>query len=86
MNTGSRPAAAGETSPGKRALLVMAAGLAVIIAGYALLKKVDPAGQNLYAVLAPIALLAGYLLIPAALFARAKTVSKNEPQKTNLPE
>lgn len=41
----------------------------LIFSGYALLHKVDPAGQNSWAILAPALLLSGYLLIiPAIVF------------------
>lgn len=70
-----RPAAE-EALPGKRTLLVIAAALVLIALGYFLLKRTDPAGTNLFAALSPFVLLAGYLLIPAALYADTK---KTEP-------
>lgn len=43
-----------------------AAASILVLAGYILLRKADPAGQNAFAVAAPACLLAGYLLfIPA---------------------
>lgn len=44
-------------------LLLWLFSLVLIAAGYAALKKVDPAGGNAWAVAAPALLLAGYLLI-----------------------
>ena len=43
--------------------------LLLVISGYILLKRVDPGGQNAWAIVSPALLLAGYLLfIPAILF------------------
>ncbi|MBU2575361.1 MAG: hypothetical protein KKH28_14935 [Elusimicrobia bacterium] len=71
------PAAGGEAGPGKKGYIVLAFGLALIALGYVLLKKVDPAGENIYAKLSPFALLAGYLLIPAALYMRKGAAPKD---------
>ena len=44
------------------------AAICLVIAGYALLGKVDPGGRNVWAAVAPALLLAGYLLfIPAII-------------------
>ncbi|MBI4801412.1 MAG: hypothetical protein HY796_02700 [Elusimicrobia bacterium] len=64
------PAAGDEAGPGKKDYIVIACGLALIALGYMLLKKADPAGENICAKLSPFALLAGYLLIPIALYMR----------------
>lgn len=52
---------------GTKGRVAIASGMILAALGYILLRKADPAGQNIYAKLSPIALLAGYLLIPAAL-------------------
>ncbi len=52
---------------GVRGALVLGAALALACAGYFFLKKTDPAGKNFYAILSPVFLLAGYLLVPAVL-------------------
>lgn len=67
--------------PGKKARVLVALGLVLIAAGYVLLKKADPAGRDIFAALSPFFLLAGYLLIPAALYARDA-----EPPKNDAPE
>lgn len=61
------PAAAdgGEARPAPRALWI--AALLLIVSGYSLLHKADPAGQNAWAVVSPALLLAGYLLIIPAI-------------------
>lgn len=75
-----------DVLPGKKARLLMALGLALIAAGYVLLKKADPAGRNIYAALSPFFLLAGYLLIPAALYARdGSGAPRPEREKTGPP-
>lgn len=43
------------------------AAAALIAAGYAMLLKVDPAGQNHWAAASPVCLLTGYLLIIPAI-------------------
>lgn len=57
--------------------IVIVAGVCLAALGYVFLKRVDPAGRNVYAVLAPLSLLTGYLLIPAALYIR-DTPKKSE--------
>ena len=61
----SAASAAGED--GGVRLPPLFAALALVCAGYFFLGKTDPAGKNIYAVLSPLFLLAGYLLVPAAL-------------------
>jgi hypothetical protein len=56
-----------EAAFGKKGGAFLAIALAAACAGYFFLKKADPAGKNVWAVLAPVFLLAGYLLAPAAL-------------------
>jgi hypothetical protein len=51
----------------KRGLIFLAAALVLVCAGYFFLTSADPAGRNLYSILSPLFLLAGYLLVPAAL-------------------
>ena len=75
------PVAGDEAEFGKKGRIVMVFALALIMLGYILLKKVDPAGENIYAKLSPFALLSGYLLIPAALYvhkspANTRVISK----------
>lgn len=67
----SEPAPAAEPAEGGRqsALPLWLLAIALIVAGYAMLHKVDPGGQNAWAAAAPACLLAGYLLIiPAIVF------------------
>jgi hypothetical protein len=54
----------GVGGKGRRLLTV---SLVFISVGYFFLKKTDPAGSSVYAVLSPLFLLSGYLLIPLAL-------------------
>ena len=49
----------------RRVLWLLAA--VFIVSGYALLHKVDPGGQNGWAILSPALLLSGYLLIIPAI-------------------
>jgi len=66
------PSAAGpEEGIGKKGRIVLVSALVLIAAGYIFLKRTDPAGGNIYAVLSPFFLIAGYLLAPAALSLRA---------------
>lgn len=58
---------AGGRGVKSRALWLLA--LVIILFGYAALKKVDPLGQNAWAVAAPALLLTGYLLIIPAILA-----------------
>lgn len=58
------PAAGGET----RFSRLWPASAALIIAGYAMLLKVDPAGRNAWASASPACLLAGYLLVVPAIW------------------
>jgi len=76
---GKAPARAPEaehSSGVRRPLLVCAAALAV--AGYFFLRRTGPAGGDVYAVLAPIFLLAGYLLVPAAILSSRRPPSEGE--------
>ncbi len=54
---------AGGGGGGVTSRVLWASALVLIISGYSLLHKVDPGGQNAWAVAAPALLLAGYLLI-----------------------
>ncbi|OGR81664.1 MAG: hypothetical protein A2X32_03860 [Elusimicrobia bacterium GWC2_64_44] len=66
----SRPAfddGQGEGGEPRKALPLWLLAIALIISGYAMLHKVDPGGQNAWAVAAPVCLLAGYLLIIPAI-------------------
>jgi len=51
----------------RRALWLLA--VVLIVSGHALLHKVDPVGQNGWAILAPALLLCGYLLVIPAIAA-----------------
>lgn len=64
------PAAAAAAAPGggTRFSRLWLAAAALVAAGYAMLLKVDPAGQNLWAAASPAFLLAGYLLIIPAIW------------------
>jgi len=44
--------------------------LLLVISGYVLLKRVDPGGQNAWAIVSPALLLAGYLLFIPAILSR----------------
>ncbi len=57
---------------GKKGRMILVSALVLISAGYVLLNKTDPAGGNIYAVLSPLLLVAGYLLVPAALTSKDK--------------
>lgn len=48
-------------------LVLWLSALLLIVSGYALLHKVDPGGQNAWAIVSPALLLAGYLLIIPAI-------------------
>ncbi len=61
----------------------LAAALALICGGYFLLKRTDPAGENIFAILAPVFLLAGYLLVPAVLLSFQSPV-KTEDKEAGL--
>ena len=63
--TGQQEPRAGGGAVKKRALWLSA--LILIVSGYALLHKVDPGGQNAWAIVSPALLLAGYLLIIPAI-------------------
>ncbi|HNW43064.1 MAG TPA: hypothetical protein PKI19_01065 [Elusimicrobiales bacterium] len=73
--TSKAPAAAAGTQPDRAAggrapevRLLWSAAFALLLGGYALLLRVDPGGQNGWAIVSPALLLAGYLLfIPAIL-------------------
>ena len=64
------PAQVGKNIAGggatKRRFLWLLASV-LIVSGYALLHKVDPGGQNGWAILSPALLLCGYLLIIPAI-------------------
>ena len=63
---GRQEARAGGDAVKRRILWLSAAIL--IVSGYALLHKVDPGGQNAWAIVSPALILSGYLLmIPAIL-------------------
>lgn len=62
--TGRQDRAGGDAVK-KRVLWLSAAIL--IVSGYALLHKVDPGGQNAWAIVSPALLLSGYLLIIPAI-------------------
>ncbi len=47
--------------------VVWLSALSLIVSGYALLHKVDPGGQNAWAIVSPALLLSGYLLIIPAI-------------------
>lgn len=62
---GRQDPGAGGNAVKKRVLWLSA--LILIVSGYALLHKVDPGGQNAWAIVSPALLLAGYLLIIPAI-------------------
>lgn len=65
LETGQQDPRAGGEAVKRRALWLSA--LILIVSGYALLQKVDPGGQNVWAIVSPALLLAGYLLIIPAI-------------------
>ncbi|MDA8130696.1 MAG: hypothetical protein M0011_04230 [Elusimicrobia bacterium] len=57
-----------EEEGGRKPLWLWLLAAVLIVCGYSLLGKVDPYGQNIWAVLSPVLILAGYLaIIPAIL-------------------
>ena len=62
-----QPAAGPGEGVGKKGRIALVSALVLIAAGYIFLKRADPAGGNIYALLSPLFLMAGYLLVPAAL-------------------
>lgn len=56
-----------EVRGGGKYSFLWALSLILIVSGYALLHKADPAGSNSWAVLSPLLLLCGYLLIIPAI-------------------
>jgi hypothetical protein len=71
-----------EFMPGRSTVRMLALALFLIGSGYIFLKKTDPAGENSYAILAPVFLLAGYLLVPAALLVKP---GKKPAEPRDLP-
>ena len=63
--TGRQEPRAGGDAVKKR--VVWLSALILIVSGYSLLHKVDPGGQNAWAIVSPALLLAGYLLIIPAI-------------------
>lgn len=67
-NAGQTAPAAGDTGGGGlKGRILWLSALVLIASGYALLHKVDPGGQNVWAVASPALLLCGYLLIIPAI-------------------
>lgn len=56
-----------EVRGGGRYAFLWVLSLILIVSGYVLLHKADPAGSNSWAVLSPLLLLCGYLLIIPAI-------------------
>jgi hypothetical protein len=56
----ARPKGLGISETGQK---VIAAGVVVLIIGYLVLTRTDPAGQNWASVLSPFLILGGYLMI-----------------------
>ena len=52
---------------GAKSLALWLSAAILIVSGYSFLHKVDPAGQNFWAILSPALLLCGYLLIIPAI-------------------
>ena len=61
-----------ETAGGGKSRILWLSSFILIVSGYIMLVKVDPAGQNAWAVAAPASLLAGYLMVIPAIFATYK--------------
>lgn len=65
---GPLPAKDGKAGgDGLKCRLLWLSALVLIVSGYALLHKVDPGGQNAWAIASPALLLCGYLLIIPAI-------------------
>ena len=60
VSAAPKPAIIGISKVGRK---VICAGCLVLIAGYFILTKTDPAGQNWASVLSPFLILGGYTLI-----------------------
>jgi hypothetical protein len=54
----------------KKSRLFWIPALILVISGYVLLNKVEPGGRNVWAVISPALLLAGYLLFVPAILSR----------------
>jgi len=68
----------------KRGRRVIFSGIAVLIAGFFVLTKTDPAGQNLASMLSPFLILGGYLIIGIGIFVPDKAdAPKDIGVKTN---
>lgn len=66
------PAPADFTAGGNAAKsrLFWIPALVLVLSGYVLLKRVDPGGQNAWAIVSPALLLTGYLLFIPAILSR----------------
>lgn len=75
-----------EGGLGKKTGIFLALALLLIVCGYIFLQRTDPAGENMFAILAPAFLLAGYLLVlPALLGIMAPKGEKGRAEVRNLP-
>ena len=61
----------------KRGLRIILAGAAVLIIGYIILTKTDPAGQNWASKLSPFLILGGYVIVGAGILVPEKINSNN---------
>jgi uncharacterized membrane protein YqgA involved in biofilm formation len=53
-------------------------GIAVLIAGFIVLTKTDPAGQNMASMISPFLILGGYLIIGIGIFVPNRTDAVND--------
>lgn len=69
---------AGISPLGKKIIL---AGIGLLVVGYFVLTKTDPAGQNLASMISPFLILGGYLAIGAGIIAPEKKQPTTNQQK-----
>ena len=67
-------APAGVSKIGRK---VIFSGIAVLIAGFFVLTKTDPSGQNMASIISPFLILGGYLIIGIGIFV---------PDKADIPK
>ena len=66
----------------KRGLRVIFAGVIIVAAGFFILTKTDPMGQNWASKLSPFLILGGYAIIGAGILVPEKSAAISEPVKS----